>query len=102
MARFYSLEDVVAINKAHPKTFEIPSSADRRAVQVGDTVKLVFKPTGKQDSERMWVNVTKVDAYGSYRGTLANDPIIVGIKYQDPVSFTDKHICDILKAGEKA
>lgn len=99
MPRHYSLKSGEAMHKAHPKTFKIPPLQKRKSLVVGDVVKLSFQPTGQQNDERMWVEVTRVDAYGSYDGKLRSEPVLVRAKIGDPVSFTREHVIQIGEAA---
>jgi hypothetical protein len=95
MPRHYSLRSGEELLKANPKTFKVPPLKKRKALQAGDVAKLSFLPTGQQNDERMWVEVTHVDAYGSYTGKLLNEPALVNAKLGDPVSFTREHVIQI-------
>jgi hypothetical protein len=75
--------------KDNPKTFEIPDLLERQNLKMGHFAKLIFN-----DKERMWVKVTEV-LEGSYVGTLANEPVVVKMKFGDRVEFEPKHIADI-------
>lgn len=100
MPRHYLLVDGEVMAKAHPKTFFMPPLKDRKALQVGDNVKLGFKPMGADKSvadERMWVTIEKVDAYSGFKGRINNTPAVVKAKLGDPVTFERKHILDIDK-----
>jgi len=95
MPRHYSLKSGEDLHKAHPKTFKIPPLKQRKSLVVGDVVKLSFLPTGGSSDERMWVEVTRVDAYGSYDGKLLNEPVLVKAKLGEPVSFKREHVLQI-------
>jgi len=69
--------DGVAMNKAHPDTFEIPSDAEKAAITSENWVKVGFiAPGPKANTERMWVKVTKMSG-DDIEGVLDNDPVLV-------------------------
>lgn len=91
----YTLVDGVAMHRAHPRTFQIPSLADKAMVKEGDYVKLSFGEAGHQNNERMWVKVTKRDG-DKFEGYLDNDPaFLVSIKWKDVVKFNSRHIINL-------
>ena len=67
--------------------FDLPLRADRMALMPGDYAKLVFKQDGEPHSEWLWVKVEELLANGKYRGTLANDPVVVNMQYGDTIIF---------------
>lgn len=102
----YVLVSGVLRNARHPNTFEIPDAADKRALQVGDFVKLGFTATGddvrpgfKGDfTERMWVCITSPG-----QGRLDNKPSeLTCVALGDTVAFEPYHILAIVKADELA
>lgn len=96
MKRF-SLIDGVAMNKAHPDTFEIPTTDEIAALKDGDHVKLGFKMKRKDcpSAERMWVKIVARKG-GDYCGTIANSPVFVNAEFGDLLLFERKHILSIL------
>ena len=91
----WHLESGVKLNRAHPKTFWIPSEAEKEALAPGAVVKLLF---GMRDGwgERMWVDVTAVKGK-KITGTLRNHPIAIPHLHDgDKINFTAEHIIDIL------
>lgn len=67
-------------------------------VVIGSSVKLVFRLTDKKDvqSERLWVNVTKISEGGrNIEGYIDNDPIHIDLKYKDKITFKYYNIFDI-------
>ena len=66
----YTLNDYTV---APAPTFGLPSDNERKAVKVGDIVKLVFNFDGI--GERMWVEVMDIDGEGKFSGSLANTPL---------------------------
>jgi uncharacterized protein YegJ (DUF2314 family) len=70
-------------NQRNPRTFFIPTRAEREAVTAGDLVKLLFEivdPTDDMPSaERMWVQVVEAKS-GRYVGVLDNEPGALRVK----------------------
>lgn len=94
----YSLIDGEQMNLEHPDTFWMPDLADRRALQRGDIVKLMFDPIGDGITERMWVRVLEpMDADGVIVGELDAVPVFddKGIDIGDIVRFEPRHVIDI-------
>ncbi len=69
------------------KSFDLPLKVDRMALVPGDYAKVVFKQNGESHSECVWVEVEELLATGKYRGTLANDPIVVNMRCGDTIVF---------------
>jgi len=95
----WSFEDAQSMAKKHPKTFEIPNQDDINSVKAGSVVKLIFNIEDSSDdtpgSERMWVEVTKVNNSG-YVGKLDNRPAVIrGLKPGDKIEFQAKNIASI-------
>jgi hypothetical protein len=67
--------------------FDLPLKVDRMALVPGDYAKVVFQQDGESHSECVWVEVEELLATGRYRGRLANDPIVVKMRYADTVVF---------------
>ncbi len=82
--------DGVAINKAHPGSFFIPSDDDKQAVALGDFVKIgsVFPDGG----ERFWVMVLKIKENGIIVAAVANHLTTQHLEFDDVVEFEFKHI----------
>ena len=99
----FTLEDGEARNAANPDTFPIPRLIERQQVPVGHFAKLIFtKMHGYPPvpvSERMWVQVTHANDDGTYRGTVANGPVVVEAAYGDPLAFAPRHIIDITQGA---
>jgi hypothetical protein len=99
---FY-LEDATEYERQRPDLYCIPDAETRENLNVGDTVKLIFRFAEEwsdredNDAERMWVEVTEVDRENAcYRGTLANDPIMHSqIACGDELWFHPIHVFDI-------
>jgi hypothetical protein len=91
----YTLVDGIERNESHPKTFWIPSEDDKKSLVVGDMVKLGFLDK-KGNGERMWVLITEINK-NFFKGTLANQPVLLKMAYDDKVSFESKHIIDLIK-----
>lgn len=95
MPRHYLLVDGDAMAKAHPDTFIMPPLKRRKSLQVGDNVKLGFRPAGGPRAvadERLWVTIEKVDAYSGFKGRINNDPVVVKARRGEAVTFERKHI----------
>ena len=67
--------------------FDLPLKAARMALVPGDYAKLAFKQDGEPHSEWLWVKVEELLDNGKYRGTLANDPVVVNMQYSDTIIF---------------
>ena len=89
----FPLTDGVAMNAAHPLTFEIPTDEEKADIKPGDFVKLGF--IGNM-TERMWVEVTEPG-----KGLLNNDPVVVDMECGDPVEYEPKNVLSILKKPAK-
>ena len=73
----WTLADGEKLNRAHPRSFFIPSREQRDRLVVGEDVKLAFEtPDGR--SERMWVTITKAEP-PRFSGVLANVPTIIDL-----------------------
>ena len=73
-----------------------PRSDVRRALVVGDRVKLLFVGSDLS-TERMWVEVTDV-VDGRYVGRLANEPIsVTEVRSGDHVGSGPEHVAAILR-----
>ena len=100
MSASYSLANAVELAAEHPDTFELPRPQDIAELTVGGLVKLIFLPAGgKGMPERMWVQVTGVDAF-AYTGTLSNHPLTLPLRHGDEVKFATQNI--IAVAPEEA
>jgi uncharacterized protein YegJ (DUF2314 family) len=93
----FTLDDGEALHKEFPKTFWIPSAAERKNLKEGDLVKLIFRLTDGTDVqvERMWV-IVKSKTDKGYKGVLDNDPYCTqSIKSGLEVHFEPKHVITI-------
>ena len=100
----YTLSSGVEMSRLHPRTFEIPTEAARRAVKVGDFVKLRFLwiegglcSGNVVGGERMWVEVTTTEENGRFVGILRSEPVedSAPVKQGATVGFREEHILDI-------
>lgn len=87
-------------NQQNPRTFFIPTRAEREGVKPGELVKLLFEivdPTDDMPSaERMWVKVTQA-AGGRYIGELDNEPgALKSIGPGGRVEFRPEHIISLM------
>lgn len=94
------LGDAEAEQRRYPRSFFIPSRAERESLKVGDCVRLLFcLVDGGPDrprAERMWLDVAEVGA-GSYVGVLTNQPTAIDdLNVDDLVSFGPQHVISIL------
>jgi hypothetical protein len=96
----WGLLDAEAQNEAQADDFPIPSAEERHALRSGDMVKLVFvldpAPADGPNAERMWVEVAKAHADGSYEGWLTNRPVVItGLRPSAVVAFESRHVAGI-------
>ena len=90
----WHLSSGVECNRLYPDTFDIPSDADKAAIEPGDLVKAMFEMNDGW-GERMWVDVVKVKRRRIV-GTLRNEPIgIPRLGFGDKVKVKFDHIIDI-------
>lgn len=95
----YRLANGEAINREHPRTFFIPSRAERESLEAGQLVKLLFEPTDPAPegprAERMWVIVGGRSGHG-YFGQLDNQPQYVPeLNAGDRIEFAPEHVVSI-------
>jgi hypothetical protein len=94
----WELEDVEAAARASPRSFFIPSLAERSTQSIGDAVRLHFilteEGTDLPRAERMWVEIVeKTGNPPSYVGILQNQPSFIGgLEAGDRVLFGPEHI----------
>jgi hypothetical protein len=94
----FAIDDPRPIHDESPYTFYLPDPAEVAAVQAGDYVKAIFRPTPqnrKYDAERMWVKVESRDENG-FTGVLNSEPydmpqMPIGIRIYVPRT----HVIDI-------
>jgi hypothetical protein len=93
----YSLVALDELSSTFPERHLIPSSYDRRSLEIGDKAKLVFRieHNEKVDIEQMWVKV--VEKHGpTYCGNLDSQSYFVDdLDEGFPVSFDANHIIGI-------
>lgn len=87
-------------HQQNPRTFFIPTRAERESVQPGDLVKLLFEVLDPADdlpsAERMWVKVTAVDG-GRLVGELDNEPAALqSIGPGSRIEFGPEHIISLM------
>lgn len=100
--RFEGLLDAEARHRADPHSFSIPRSEVRRALAVGDLVKLLFGFGGGEvpAAERMWVEVVEVREDG-YVGRLENTPeAITDLRRGDLIRFQASHVAATYRVVE--
>ncbi len=87
------IESGVERNREYPETFWIPNDEDKRLIQPGNHVRLMwYVPRLEIAGERMWVLVTHRRG-DRLVGRLLNDPVCVFASYDDVVKF---HIDDVI------
>lgn len=91
----YKIASGVEKHRASPDTFWIPSDDDKAGIQVGDYAKMIFNSDDGGSNERMWVKVTARDG-DSFKGTLANKPYGLPLKYGADIEFGPDNIIEIL------
>jgi hypothetical protein len=83
-------------HQQHPRTFFIPTRAEREAVKPGESVKLLLELVdpgdGRPAAERLWVRVTAAED-GRYVGELENPPAaLTSIGRGSRIEFGPEHI----------
>ena len=94
----WELDDAEVLNEKHPATFDIPSPEERRGLNPGAKVKLVFLFLTREanreviDGERMWVRVLRPEGPG-FLGALEDSPVLSGaLAAGDTVYFEPRHV----------
>jgi len=95
----WKLIDGEKMNRAHPRTFEIPSADTKRKLKPGHIVKLGFElrkpPPEVPSGERMWVRIIARDG-DKFEGELDNTPVLVkDLQLRDVVEFEVKHVLSV-------
>lgn len=94
------IESGVERNREYPETFWIPDDEDKRLIQPGDHVRLMwYVPRLEIAGERMWVRVTHRRG-DRLVGRLLNDPVCVFASYDDVVKFHIDDVIDIIVPEE--
>ncbi len=98
------LENAEQIHRENPRTFSIPRSDQRRNLQPGQLVKLIFlidRPAdGEPNAERMWVEVIEVRG-SRYVGRLDNEPgYISNLKLGTVLEFGPEHVAAIYASSQ--
>lgn len=87
------IESGVERNREYPETFWIPNDEDKRLIQPGNHVRLMwYVPRLEIAGERMWVLVTHRRG-DRLVGRLLNDPVCVFASYDEVIKF---HIDDVI------
>jgi hypothetical protein len=89
------LVDAWDMHAAHPTTFIVPTVKQLAQIRVGIPVKLIFIQESDMVYERMWVNVTGVQADSRFIGKLDNDPTTSGLSCGDEVEFGLSNVTDV-------
>lgn len=95
----YRLGNAELLHQAHPRTFFIPTRAEREALGPGDVAKLVFElvePTDEMPAaERMWVQVVEATG-GRYVGVLDNEPAaLTSVAAGSRIEFGPEHVVSL-------
>lgn len=93
------LLDVEEEHRRHPETFFIPSAGRRRALRVGESVRLIFgfspRASDQPRAERMWIRVAGADERG-FVGYLTNRPAcIVTLEPGATIGFEARHVASV-------
>ncbi len=96
----FRLGDAELLHQQNPRTFFIPSRAEREAVQPGDQARLLFEivdpAPGGPTGERMWVQVVESEA-GAYVGRLDAQPAVLrSIGPGSRIEFGPEHILTLM------
>jgi hypothetical protein len=99
----YRLADAEQRALGSPRSFQIPTRAERYGLRPFDYAKVVFllekAPIGGPHGERMWLQVVDVLGGGKYRGELANQSVdFPHFKLGDAFEFEARHVCSIQRA----
>ena len=102
----WELEDVEAAHARNPGTFQIPSLTERRGLQRGDTVKLVFlfrcddEDEPYVQGERMHVTVRQKTGR-HYSGVLEDVPASSPtLRAGDRIAFGPQHVATLITTEE--
>ena len=90
------LGDAEEQHRAHPRSFFIPSRAERESLAPGRDVRLMFirrdPAAGEPSGERMWLEVESAGE-GGYVGILKNQPAFIeDLAAHDQVAFAPHHV----------
>ena len=97
----WHLDSGVKYNRLNPDTFWIPDDEEKKGIQPGDKVRLIFRMRDGW-GERMWVRVTAVRRNGTFEGVLANTPVGIPRLYPgDAIKFSRDAVIDIVDAAEE-
>ena len=107
----WQIDDALARFRAREGVYWLPDAADRKALQMGELVKLVFAIEASNIAgepevmrERMWVKIDLLPPPGArtrYSGFLTNQPFAHGrLREGSRVWFGPEHIIDIVRADE--
>jgi hypothetical protein len=95
-SRWVRLQNVELSHRRSPISFSIPRSEQRKNLNLGDLVKLVFEadhpsPTGLT-AERMWVEVRAIQG-STFVGALDNTPsFLSNLQPGDLITFGPEHV----------
>lgn len=92
------LVDAQEQHRVHPTTFEVPTIREIRAVEIGDSVKVIVAGTNERPGERFWCTVDSVSAGRSGRicATVSNMLVFVPWPIGKKIEFGVEHVCSIM------
>lgn len=88
------LVDASARNKKYPKTFQVPSKKEVKALCLHSLVKLGVITTPPSGVERMWFRIVEIKG-DQFKGRLQNTPLNGDMRYGDEIYFNGRHIMSI-------
>ena len=99
------LIDGAARNAQYPDGFDVPTDLEKRAVKVGDLVKIGVEldvPDGETTlgGERFWLRVTAVTRDGVFVGEVVDALLVVNGEPGNLIRFEARHMLDITQAIE--
>lgn len=86
------LESGLELHRQYPETFEIPDAADKRWLEPGDFVKLMWA-VRRSPGERMWVEILQRKG-DRVVGRLSNEPLFAHMNAGDTIKFHIDQIID--------
>ncbi|MBK7362631.1 MAG: DUF2314 domain-containing protein [Micavibrio sp.] len=88
-------EDAQNMKRLYPATFEAPSEKELNNLNIKDFVKVCVRvpnrEEGMPESERFWVEITKIDG-DTITGKVSNDLVYIKLKHQELISFHKNNV----------